>query len=169
MEEEIAPSPKDPELLAQRLHNNTAASPHGRRRRHRCGREDVNEAGLRRSPATVQLPNQSMVEENAKAMGRQSGDMKSWISSASWSAAIAIATNWKSNLSHRRLIWSANKALRVGAASLRAVRMHPACVLIAFATTQLPNGQSSALSHRRAFTGLSRCTLLHRRNASIRM
>ena len=27
MEEEIAHAPKDPELLAQRLHNNTAASP----------------------------------------------------------------------------------------------------------------------------------------------
>ena len=45
MEEEIAHSPKDPELLAQRLHNNTAASPQDAGGDIDAAWEDVNESG----------------------------------------------------------------------------------------------------------------------------
>src|ERR1700687_4949378 len=74
MEEEIAHAPKDPELLAQRLHNNTAASPLD------AGGvldaawvdvdgEAVNESGSDAFAGDSPTPDQSMVEENAKAMG----------------------------------------------------------------------------------------------------
>ena len=44
MEEEIAHAPKDPDLLAQRLHNNTAASPSDAGGDLDADWEDVNEA-----------------------------------------------------------------------------------------------------------------------------
>ena len=45
MEEEIAHAPKDPDLLAQRLHNNTAASPSDAGGDLDADWEDVNETG----------------------------------------------------------------------------------------------------------------------------
>ena len=69
MEEEIAHAPKDPELLAQRLHNNTAASPGDAGGDVDAAWEDVNESGSETFAGDSPTPDQSMVEENAKAMG----------------------------------------------------------------------------------------------------
>src|SRR5213075_1666615 len=69
MEEEIAHAPKDPELLAQRLHNNTAASPADAGGDLDADWEDVNEAGSETVGGDSPTPDQSMVEENAHAIG----------------------------------------------------------------------------------------------------
>jgi Family of unknown function (DUF6335) len=69
MEEEIAHAPKDPELLAHRLHNNTAASPKDSGGDIDAAWEDVNESGSETFAGDSPTPDQSMVEENAKAMG----------------------------------------------------------------------------------------------------
>jgi hypothetical protein len=69
MEEEIAHAPKDPDLLAQRLHNNTAASPQDAGGDIDAAWEDVNESGSETFAGDSPTPDQSMVEENAKAMG----------------------------------------------------------------------------------------------------
>ena len=69
MEEEIAHSPKDPELLAHRLHNNTAASPADAGGDVDAAWEDVNESGSETFAGDSPTPDQSMVEENARAIG----------------------------------------------------------------------------------------------------
>jgi len=69
MEEEIAHAPKDPGLLAQRLLNNTAASPQDSGGDVDAAWEDVNESGSETFAGDSPTPDQSMVEENAKAMG----------------------------------------------------------------------------------------------------
>lgn len=69
MEEGIAHAPKDPELLAHRLHNNTAASPSDAGGDLDAAWEDVNESGSETFAGDSPTPDQSMVEENAKAMG----------------------------------------------------------------------------------------------------
>lgn len=69
MEEEIAHAPKDPELLAQRLHNNTAASPADTGGDLDADWEDVNNAGSETFAGDNPTPDQSLVEENAKAIG----------------------------------------------------------------------------------------------------
>jgi hypothetical protein len=69
MEEEIAHAPKDPELLAQRLHNNTAASPKDSGGDVDAAWEDVNASGSETFAGDSPTPDQSMVEENAKAIG----------------------------------------------------------------------------------------------------
>src|ERR1700681_706834 len=69
MEEEIAHAPKDPELLAHRLHNNTAASPADARGDIDAAWEDVNESGSETSAGDSPTPDKSMVEENARAVG----------------------------------------------------------------------------------------------------
>jgi hypothetical protein len=69
MEEEISRAPKDPELLAQRLVNNTAASPRDAGGDLDANWEDVNESGSETFAGDNPTPDQSMVEENAKAMG----------------------------------------------------------------------------------------------------
>ena len=68
MEEEIAHAPKDPELLAQRLRN-TAASPQDAGGDLDANWEDVNTAGSESIGGDNPTPDQSMVEENAKAIG----------------------------------------------------------------------------------------------------
>ena len=68
MEEEIAHAPKDPELLAQRLRNN-AASPADAGGDLDADWEDVNAAGSEAVGGDSPTPDQSMVEENAHAMG----------------------------------------------------------------------------------------------------
>jgi len=69
MEDEIAHAPKDPDLLAQRLHNNTAASPKDAGGDLDAAWEDVNESGSETFAGDSPTPDQSMVEENARAMG----------------------------------------------------------------------------------------------------
>ncbi len=69
MEEEILRAPKDPELLAQRLRNNTAASPRDAGGDLDAAWEDVNESGSETVAGDNPTPDQSMVEENAQAMG----------------------------------------------------------------------------------------------------
>ena len=69
MEEEISRAPKDPELLAQRLRNNTAASPSDSGGDLDATWEDVNEDGSETVAGDNPTPDQSMVEENARAVG----------------------------------------------------------------------------------------------------
>ena len=69
MEDEISRAPKDPELLAQRLRNNTAASPHDAGGDLDASWEDVNESGSESVAGDNPTPDQSMVEENANAVG----------------------------------------------------------------------------------------------------
>lgn len=68
MEEEIAHAPKDPELLAQRLRN-TAASPQDAGGDLDADWEDVNNSGSESIAGDSPTPDQSLVEENAKAVG----------------------------------------------------------------------------------------------------
>ncbi|MDX6612715.1 MAG: hypothetical protein QOD75_1901 [Blastocatellia bacterium] len=69
MEEEISRAPKDPELLAQRLRNNTAASPIDSGGDLDATWEDVNEDGSETVAGDNPTPDQSVVEENARAVG----------------------------------------------------------------------------------------------------
>jgi len=69
MEEEIARAPKDPELLAHRLRNNTAASPKDAGGDLDASWEDVNDSGTESVGGDNPTPDQSMVEENANAVG----------------------------------------------------------------------------------------------------
>ena len=69
MEDEIAHAPKDPELLAQRLHNNTAASPEDAGGDLDANWEDVNNTGSETFAGDSPTPDQSIVEENARAIG----------------------------------------------------------------------------------------------------
>lgn len=69
MEEEILRAPKDPELLAQRLRNNTAASPRDTGGDLDATWEDVNESGSETVAGDNPTPDQSNVEENAFAVG----------------------------------------------------------------------------------------------------
>lgn len=69
MEEEIARAPKDAELLAQRLRNNTAASPKDAGGDLDANWEDVNESGSETVGGDNPTPDQSLVEENANAVG----------------------------------------------------------------------------------------------------
>src|SRR5258705_10429538 len=68
MEEEIAHAPKDPDLLAQRLRNR-AASPADAGGDLDADWEDVNESGSETVGGDNPTPDQSIVEENARAMG----------------------------------------------------------------------------------------------------
>jgi len=69
MEEEILRAPKDPELLAHRLRNNTAASPSDAGGDLDANWEDVNESGSETVGGDNPTPDQSLVEENAHALG----------------------------------------------------------------------------------------------------
>jgi hypothetical protein len=69
MEEEIARAPKDPELLANRLRNNTAASPQDAGGDPDASWEDVNDSGTESVAGDNPTPDQSDVEENARAVG----------------------------------------------------------------------------------------------------
>src|SRR5213078_4017210 len=69
MEEEISRAPKDPELLAHRLRNNTAASPRDAGGDFDANWEDVNESGSETVAGDNPTPDQSLVEENAQAVG----------------------------------------------------------------------------------------------------
>ncbi len=69
MEQEIAHAPKDPDLLAHRLRNNTAASPRDAGGDLDASWEDVNDSGSETVAGDNPTPDQSLVEENASAMG----------------------------------------------------------------------------------------------------
>src|SRR2546428_12216391 len=69
MEDEIAHAPKDPELLAQRLHNNTAASPQDAGGDIDAAWEDVNESGSETFAGGSPPPDQTMGEEKGGARG----------------------------------------------------------------------------------------------------
>ena len=69
MEEEISRAPKDPELLAHRLRNNTAASPRDAGGDIDASWEDVNDSGSEAVAGHNPTPDQSLVEENANAVG----------------------------------------------------------------------------------------------------
>src|SRR5438132_13409168 len=69
MENEIARAPKDPELLAQRLHNNTAASPQDAGGDIDAAWEAVNESGSETFAGDSPTPDQSIVEDHARAVG----------------------------------------------------------------------------------------------------
>lgn len=69
MEEEISRAPKDADLLAQRLRNNTAASPKDAGGDLDASWEDVNDSGSESVAGDNPTPDQSMVEENAHALG----------------------------------------------------------------------------------------------------
>jgi len=69
MEFEISHVPKDPELLTHRLRNNTAASPRDAGGDLDAVWEDVNESGSETVAGDNPTPDQSLVEENAQAIG----------------------------------------------------------------------------------------------------
>jgi hypothetical protein len=69
MELEISRAPKDPDALAQRLRNNTAASPRDAGGDLDANWEDVNDSGSETVAGDNPTPDQSIVEENASAMG----------------------------------------------------------------------------------------------------
>ena len=69
MEQEISRAPKDPDLLAQRLRNNTAASPRDSGGDLDADWEDVNDSGSETVAGDNPTPDQSLVEENASAIG----------------------------------------------------------------------------------------------------
>ena len=69
MEEEILRAPKDPELLAHRIRDNTAASPRDSGGDLDANWEDVNESGSESVAGDNPTPDQSNVEENALAVG----------------------------------------------------------------------------------------------------
>src|SRR5215210_2547685 len=69
MEEEISRAPKDPDLLAQRLRNNTASSPKDAGGDIDASWEDVNDSGTETISGDNPTPDQSNVEENANAVG----------------------------------------------------------------------------------------------------
>ena len=69
MEGEISRAPKDPEQLAQRLRENTAASPSDSGGDLDASWEDVNDSGSESVAGHNPTPDQSDVEENAHAIG----------------------------------------------------------------------------------------------------
>lgn len=69
MELEISRAPKDPDLLADRLRNNTAASPADAGGDLDADWEDVNNSGSETVAGDNPTPDQSLVEENASAIG----------------------------------------------------------------------------------------------------
>jgi hypothetical protein len=69
MEQEIHRAPKDPDLLANRLRNNTAASPRDAGGDLDAAWEDVNDSGSETVAGDNPTPDQSIVEENARAIG----------------------------------------------------------------------------------------------------
>ncbi|HEV8370875.1 MAG TPA: DUF6335 family protein [Pyrinomonadaceae bacterium] len=69
MEEEISRAPRDSELLAHRLRNNTSSSPRDAGGDLDANWEDVNESGSETVAGDNPTPDQSLVEENARAIG----------------------------------------------------------------------------------------------------
>src|SRR5688500_20176783 len=74
MELEISQAPKDPEMLAQRLRNNTAASPADAGGDLDAAWEDVNDSGSETVAGDNPTPDPSPVAESASATGGTYGD-----------------------------------------------------------------------------------------------
>src|SRR2546423_8693519 len=68
MEEEISRAPKDPDLLAQRLRNNTASSPKDAGGDLDASWEDVNDSGSETISRDNPTTDQSNVEKNPHAV-----------------------------------------------------------------------------------------------------
>jgi hypothetical protein len=69
MEEEIARAPRDPEMLAERLRQNTAASPADSGGDIDASWEEVNDSGTESVSGDNPTPDQSDTEQNAQAIG----------------------------------------------------------------------------------------------------
>jgi Family of unknown function (DUF6335) len=69
MEEEIARAPKDPGLLAQRIKEETAASPRDAGGDFDADWQDINSTGQETAVGDQPTPDMSRVEENAEAVG----------------------------------------------------------------------------------------------------
>src|SRR3954447_863822 len=69
MEEEIARAPKDPGLLAQRIREETAASPRDAGGDLDADWDDINNTGQETIGGDTPTPDMSLVEENAEAVG----------------------------------------------------------------------------------------------------
>jgi Family of unknown function (DUF6335) len=69
MEEEIARAPKDPGLLAQRIKEETAASPRDAGGDFDADWQDINSTGQETAVGDQPTPDMSLVEENAEAVG----------------------------------------------------------------------------------------------------
>ena len=69
MEEEISRAPKDPDILAHRLRNNTNASPLDTGGDPDADWEEVEDDGSETIAGDNPTPDQSLVEENARAVG----------------------------------------------------------------------------------------------------
>src|SRR5437588_13084502 len=74
MENEIARAPKDTELLAKRLHNNTAASPQDAGGDLDADWDNVKDSGTKTFKRDSHTPHQSMVEEKASAISIRFND-----------------------------------------------------------------------------------------------
>jgi hypothetical protein len=68
-EEEVSRAPKAPQELLERLHEHTAASPEDSGGDIDADWEDVNESGAEAVAGHNPTPDQSLVEENAHALG----------------------------------------------------------------------------------------------------
>lgn len=69
MEEEISRAPKDPDILAHRLRNNTNVSPLDTGGDPDADWEEVEDDGSETIAGDNPTPDQSLVEENARAVG----------------------------------------------------------------------------------------------------
>jgi Family of unknown function (DUF6335) len=69
MEEEIARAPKDPGLLAQRIREETAASPRDAGGDLDADWDDINNTGQETIGGDTPTPDMSLVEENAETVG----------------------------------------------------------------------------------------------------
>ena len=74
MELEISRAPKDPDQLAQRLRNNTAASPRDSGGDLDADWEDVNDSGSETVAGDNPTPDQDRVDDIGKALGIQYDD-----------------------------------------------------------------------------------------------
>ena len=92
---EISQAPKDPEMLAQRLRNNTAASPADAGGDLDAAWEDVNDSGSETVAGDNPTPDQSLVEENASAIGVTYEDNEELEFIDKIESAIAIDLSWK--------------------------------------------------------------------------
>ena len=69
MEEEIARAPKDPGLLAQRIREDTSASPRDAGGDLDADWQDINNTGQETIGGDTPTPDMSLVEENAESVG----------------------------------------------------------------------------------------------------
>lgn len=93
MEEEIARAPKDPDMLADRLRENTAASPRDAGGDIDATWEDVNGSGEESSRATTRRPINPTPKKTRKPSALLTKTTKSWNSLTRLTAATASVLN----------------------------------------------------------------------------